>query len=46
MWYLLNITNNNPLNLEKNTDYTFSLMGVSEDNWVNMFSVKPFVIQD
>lgn len=28
--------------LQNNTDYNFTLMGVSEDNWVNIFAEVPF----
>jgi hypothetical protein len=40
---VFNITdpNSNP-QLEPNQDYTFTLMGVSEDNWVNLFFEKSF----
>ncbi len=40
---VLNITKNNPPELAADTNYIFTLMGVSEDNWVNLFSEKPFV---
>lgn len=43
---VLNVTRNSPLELEKNMNYVFTLMGVSEDNWVNLFVVKPFIIQN
>lgn len=31
-----------PPTLQTNTTYTFTLMGVSEDNWVNLMAQKPF----
>jgi len=31
--------------LEPNQDYKFTLMGVSEDNWVNLFAQKEFSTQ-
>lgn len=31
-----------PPTLQTNTTYTFTLMGVSEDNWVNLMAMKPF----
>ncbi|WP_298477630.1 hypothetical protein [uncultured Maribacter sp.] len=42
---VLNITTNTPPELQNETDYVFNLMGVSEDNWVNLFSIKPFALQ-
>lgn len=39
---VLNITKGTPPDLETDTSYKFTLMGVSEDNWVNMFSEKGF----
>ncbi len=40
---VFNITDpNSSPTLERNQDYTFSLMGVSEDNWVNLFLQKRF----
>ncbi|WP_291867037.1 hypothetical protein [Maribacter sp.] len=42
---VLNVTTGVPPELQKDTNYTFNLMGVSEDNWVNLFSIKPFVLQ-
>ena len=39
---VLNITNEIPPMLEQNNPYSFTLLGVSEDNWVNMFSVVDF----
>lgn len=31
-----------PPTLQRNTTYTFTLMGVSQDNWVNLMAMKPF----
>ncbi|RKR15182.1 hypothetical protein CLV91_1264 [Maribacter vaceletii] len=42
---VLNVTRDNPPELNNNTNYNFTLMGVSEDNWVNLFSEKPFTTQ-
>lgn len=42
---VLNITKSTPDMLQGSTDYNFTLMGVSEDNWVNLFSQKSFRIQ-
>lgn len=42
---VLNITNETPPTLKSETSYGFTLMGVSEDNWVNLFSVVPFSIE-
>ncbi len=42
---VLNITNGTPETLKTETSYGFTLMGVSEDNWVNLFSVVPFEIE-
>jgi len=40
---VLNITDSTSLPvLEPNSNYKFSLMGVSEDNWVNLFLQKEF----
>jgi len=40
---VFNITDpNTSPSLEPNTDYVFTLMGVSEDNWVNLFSEFSF----
>lgn len=39
---VLNITKETPKTLKKDTSYGFTLMGVSEDNWVNLFSVIDF----
>lgn len=42
---ILNVTRDNPPELNNNTNYNFTLMGVSEDNWVNLFSEKTFTTQ-
>ncbi|WP_273568163.1 hypothetical protein [Maribacter halichondriae] len=39
---VLNITRGTPPALKMNLSYAFTLMGVSEDNWVNQFSVISF----
>ena len=41
---VLNITRDPPPLLEFSTGYNFTLMGVSEDNWVNLFVELPFVL--
>ncbi|NAS29997.1 hypothetical protein GTQ40_03345 [Flavobacteriaceae bacterium R38] len=40
---VLNITEEIPPELESGTSYNFTLMGVSEDNWVNLFIQKSFI---
>lgn len=40
---VLNITPGTPPDLQFNMTYGFTLLAVSEDNWVNFFSVKSFV---
>lgn len=42
---VLNITEQAPPNLVKGTSYIFTLMDVSEDNWVNLIITKPFEAQ-
>ncbi|WP_350293047.1 hypothetical protein [uncultured Croceitalea sp.] len=42
---VLNITEQEPPALEINQDYNFTLLAVSEDNWVNMFSEIQFNVQ-
>ncbi|MBM1104714.1 hypothetical protein JQC67_01065 [Aurantibacter crassamenti] len=42
---VLNVTRETPPLLELNSDYNFTLMGVSEDNWVNLFVELPFTLQ-
>lgn len=40
---VLNISSETPTpNLQINSSYTFTLMGISEDNWVNLFFQKEF----
>ncbi len=39
---VLNVTKGVPPALKKDTSYTFSLLAVSEDNWVNLFSEVNF----
>lgn len=39
---VLNITRTPPPSLLKNQDYIFTMMGVSEDNWVNLVIQKNF----
>lgn len=34
-----------PPELQDNTDYNFTLLAVSEDNWVNLFAERPFTIE-
>ncbi len=41
---VLNITTSTPPELTSNLPYKFSLLGVSEDNWVNFFSEKIFTV--
>lgn len=41
---VLNITEQRPPSLEKNTNYGFTLLAVSKDNWVNLFSANTFSI--
>lgn len=43
---VLNITREIPPLLEFSTDYNFTLMGVSEDNWVNLFVELSFNPQE
>ncbi len=42
---VLNITEETPPILNPETVYNFSLLAVSEDNWVNLFSEIPFEIE-
>ena len=42
---VLNITKGNPLTLKSGDSYGFTLLSVSEDNWVNQFSAVPFTIE-
>ena len=39
---VLNVTREIPPSLTANTLYNFTMMGVSEDNWVNLVVQKPF----
>ena len=41
---VLNITREAPEGLELNKEYGFTMMGVSEDNWVNLVIQKNFVL--
>ena len=43
---VLNITEETPPTLTMDTTYTFTLLAVSEDNWVNLFSEVPFIIEN
>ena len=43
---VLNVTRDTPPNLEFSNEYNFTLMGVSEDNWVNLFAELPFVLEE
>ncbi len=40
---VLNVTRDTPPSLQLMNDYNFTLMGVSEDNWVNLVIQKTFV---
>ncbi|MDB4292644.1 hypothetical protein N9954_04500 [Maribacter sp.] len=42
---VLNISKTNPLALQSGSTYGFSLLAVSEDNWVNQFSTVSFTIE-
>jgi len=42
---VLNITEGTPQALKNEASYNFTLMGVSEDNWVNLFSEVPFTVE-
>ncbi len=41
---VLNVTTNTPPELNLMASYNFTLMGVSEDNWVNLFIEKNFAL--
>jgi len=41
---VLNVTQGTPPVLESGAFYNFTLLGVSEDNWVNLFSEIPFQV--
>lgn len=42
---VLNITEQEPPSLEQGFNYGFTLLAVSEDNWVNLFSTISFEVQ-
>ncbi|WP_299885274.1 hypothetical protein [uncultured Lacinutrix sp.] len=42
---VLNITNGEPSQLIQDAEYNFTLMDVSEDNWVNLVTRKTFIAQ-
>lgn len=42
---VLNITREKPHNLDFGTNYTFTLLSVTEDNWVNQFSEIEFRLE-
>ncbi|OSY87158.1 hypothetical protein WH52_12900 [Tenacibaculum holothuriorum] len=42
---VLNVTRNEPPNLIANNEYHFTMMGVSEDNWVNLVIQKSFKVE-
>ncbi len=42
---VLNITRDVPPNLETGSSYEFTMLGVSEDNWVNVLANRPFTIE-
>lgn len=42
---VLNITEETPPNLSSGTDYNFTMMDVSEDNWVNLVVQKTFTVE-
>ena len=42
---VLNITEVEPPSLEENINYGFTLLAVSEDNWVNLFSEIVFSVE-
>lgn len=41
---VLNVTPRTPPTLKSGATYNFTLLGVSEDNWVNLFSEVPFQV--
>jgi hypothetical protein len=41
---VLNITEEQPPSLEEGLNYGFTLLAVSEDNWVNLFAERTFKI--
>lgn len=42
---VLNVTQGTPPTLKLGATYNFTLLGVSEDNWVNLFSEVPFQLE-
>ena len=42
---VLNVTQGTPPTLKSGSPYNFTLLGVSEDNWVNLFSEVPFQVE-
>lgn len=42
---VLNINTETPEDLTLDATYNFTMMGVSEDNWVNLVIEKPFVVE-
>jgi len=42
---VLNVTQGTPPVLKSGSSYNFTLLGVSEDNWVNLFSEIPFQVE-
>ena len=42
---VLNITEETPPSLLSQEDYYFTLMGVSEDNWVNVLGQRTFTVE-
>lgn len=42
---VLNVTPGTPPALRSGASYNFTLLGVSEDNWVNLFSELPFQVE-
>ncbi|TMM59458.1 hypothetical protein FEE95_08540 [Maribacter algarum] len=42
---VLNVTRGTPPTLKSGSSYNFTLLGVSEDNWVNLFSEIPFQVE-
>lgn len=43
---VLNVTRDAPPELDLNGTYDFTLMGVSEDNWVNLFAELPLTLEN
>lgn len=43
---VLNVTRQDPPQLDLDGTYNFTLMGVSEDNWVNLFAEVPFNLHE